>query len=376
MWQRIKHILIKEFIQMFRDPRMRVVMFVSPLFQVLLMSFAVSTDVKKVPTAVYDLDNTAESRRLIRDFTYSKYFAAKEYIATDEEQRSVIDHSAVNTVIRIPRGFSQDIAAGRTASVQLIVDGTDSNTTAIILHYAGRIVEGYSLAITRKRFGGFLTSAGNIPQVELRSRAWFNENLESNIFYVPGVVAMVVLIVTFILTAMTIVKEKEAGTIEQLVVSPIRPIELILGKLIPYAVVGIIDVFLITFVAVVALHVPVRGNLFLLFIASCLFLLTTLGLGLFVSTRSKTQQEALMMMFFIAQPMFLLSGFVFPVAAMPRVVQFLTVINPLKYFLVIIRGIFLKGSGVIVLWPHMLALLIIGVIIVTISALQFRKRLG
>jgi ABC-2 type transport system permease protein len=373
MWQRIKHIMIKEFIQMFRDPRMKVVMFISPLFQIILMSFAVSTDVKKVPTAVYDLDNSAESRRLIQDFSFSKYFIIKDYIVSESAQRELIDRSVVSTVLRIPRGFSQDLAAGRTASVQLILDGTDSNAASIILQYANRIIQTFSLRIAQRRFGVLLSG---VPQVELRRRAWFNENLESRNFYVPGVIGLVVLVVTFILTAMTIVKEKETGTIEQLIVSPIRPTELILGKLIPYGAVGIIDVFLITLLAVILFGVPIRGNLFLLFIASILFLLTTLGLGLFISTRSRTQQEALLSMFFFAQPMVLLSGFVFPVAAMPKVVQLLNMINPLKYFLVIIRGIFLKGSGIAVLWPHMLALLIIGTSIVSLSALQFKKKLG
>jgi len=376
MWERIKHIIIKEFIQMFRDPKMRVVMFVSPLVQVVLMSFAVSTDVKKVPAAVYDQDNSKESRQLIRDFEGSRYFVIRAHIDDDAEQKMLIDTSTVKAVIRIQHGFSKDVLSKQAASVQLIVDGTDSNTAAIILQYASRIAEQYSQRIRQLPPQILLSSSGRSGGVDLRSRAWFNENLESRNFFVPGVIALVVLVVTLILSAMTIVKEKELGTIEQLMVSPLRPMELIIGKLVPYGVVGMVDIFLITLLSVAVFHVPLRGSLFLMFVSSCLFLLTTLGLGLFISTCSNTQQEALMSMFFIAQPMVLLSGFVFPVANMPGAVQLLTVINPLKYFLVIVRGIFLKNSGVDVLWPQMLALFILGTGIIILSAMQFRKRLG
>ena len=364
MWERIKTIIIKEFIQTTRDPRMRLVMFVMPVVQLIIFSLAVSTDVKKIPTAVYDLDNTPESRQLVRDFTSSNYFQAKYYISNDIDQRDLIDKSEVNTVLRLNRGFSQDLAASRGAKVQLIVDGTDSNTAINILQYANRIVERYGTKYVN-------SSAG--PKVELRSRSWFNENLESRNYYIPGVVGMVVMLVTLLLTAMAIVKEKEIGTIEQLIVSPIRPFELILGKLIPFAIVGIIDVLLISIVAVFLLKIPIRGNFLLLLAGSCLFILNTLGLGLLISVLSRTQQEALMSMFMVAQPMVLLSGFIFPIANMPQVVRIATLANPLRYYLVIIRGIFLKGSGLAILWPQMLALLAIGAAILTLSSLGFRK---
>lgn len=376
MWERIKHIIIKEFIQMLRDPKMRVVMFVSPLFQVVLMSFAVTTDVKKIPTAVYDQDRSKESRQLIRDFEGSRYFRVRANIDDDREQKKLIDMSMVKAVIRIPHGFSGDVLSGRTASVQLIVDGTDSNTAAIILQYASRIAERYSRRTRQTPPRPRLSVSAGAGGVDLRSRAWFNENLDSRNFFVPGVIALVVLVVTLILSAMTIVKEKELGTIEQLMVSPLRPMELIVGKLIPYGVVGMVDIVLITLLSVLAFHVPLRGNLFLFFISSCLFLLTTLGLGLFISTCSNTQQEALMSMFFVAQPMVLLSGFVFPIANMPGPVRLLTAVNPLKYFLIIIRGVFLKGSGIDILWPQMAALLAIGASIVLLSAALFRRRVG
>jgi len=376
MWERIKTIVVKEFIQALRDPKMRMVMFVTPVIQLMVMSFAVSTDVKRIPTAIYDLDNSKESRELIREFTSSNYFIPKFYITKDVDEKVLVDKSLANTVIRINHGFAQDLYAGRRAYVQLIVDGTDSNTAMNILRYADRIIGRYSSRIEGARLQVLLNGAGLLPRVELRSRSWFNENLESRNFYIPGVVGMVVMLVTLLLTAMAIVKEKEVGTIEQLIVSPVRSFELILGKLIPFAVVGIIDVVIISLVAFLVLKVPLRGSFLLLLLGSFLFMINTLGLGLFISARARTQQEALMSMFMVAQPMMLLSGFVFPVANMPKVVQFATFVNPLRHYLVIIRGIFLKGSDFSVLWPQMLTLLLIGVLIFTLSSLGFRKTLG
>ncbi|HNX80537.1 MAG TPA: ABC transporter permease [Candidatus Omnitrophota bacterium] len=376
MWERIKTIVVKEFIQAMRDPRMRVVMFVMPAIQLFIFSFAVSTDVKKIPTAIYDLDNTQESRRLTQEFTYSKYFVPKYYIADDRSQRQLLDTSLVSTVIRFNRGFGKDLESGKTASVQLIVDGTDSNTAMNIVQYAGRIVEQYSSGLASSGVRVMLSPALAVPQVELRNRSWFNENLESRNYYIPGVIAMVIMLGTLLLTAMAIVKEKEIGTIEQLIVSPISSFELILGKFIPFAAVGIIDLCIVTTVAVFVLGITVKGDLLLLFIGSCLFILNTLGLGLFISVRARTQQEALMSLFMVAQPMVLLSGFVFPIANMPWIIQLSTFVNPLRYYLVIIRGIFLKASGFDVLWPQMAALLVIGISIVTMSSLFFHKRLG
>ena len=376
MFGRIRHMVIKEFRQMLRDPKMKFVLFVGPIFQVLILANAVSTDVKKVPMAVYDLDNTPQSRQLIRDFSDSQYFVIKQHIQTDVQQQFLIDKFEVSVVLRMNRGFAQDIHKNNTAQVQFIVDGTDSNTAGIVLNYASRIVERYAEKTNQSRIEMLQRKTGGTAQIDLRSRAWFNENLESRMYYVPGVVAMVVMIVTFLLTAMSIVREKEIGTMEQLVVSPLRPLELVIGKLIPFGIVGIIDVFLVTCVAVIAFDVPIRGSLVLLFICSCLFLMSTLGLGLFISSISSTQQEAVMSMFFVVQPMVLLSGFIFPIANMPRVVQVITLLDPLRYYLVTIRGIFLKGSGIEVLWPQMLALLILGSAIILLSTLQFRKTLG
>ncbi|MDD5729840.1 MAG: ABC transporter permease [Candidatus Omnitrophica bacterium] len=358
MFERLKCILVKEFLQMLRDPRMKMVILVAPVVQVMVFGYAVTTDVKNIPIAVYDLDNSSESRGLVREFTYSRYFSAKTYISAEDAQKKALDRSEVNAVIRINRGFSRDINSGRAARFQLIVDGTDSNTASVILSYAKNIIEPYSSGI------------------ELRTRAWFNENLESRNFYLPGVIALIVTIITLLLTSMAIVREKEIGTIEQLMVSPIRPFELILGKLLPFAIIGLIDAFLVTAVGVLWFKVPIRGDLLLLFGAIALYLLTTLGTGLFISTLANTQQEALMSSFFFYFPAVLLSGFMFPIANMPRLIQIITYINPMRYFLVILRGVFLKGSGFQILWPQMAALLIIGVAVITMSSLSFKKKIG
>ncbi len=372
MFDRIKYILIKEFIQIFRDPRMKAVIFIMPIIQVMIFGYAVTTDVKNIPTAIYDLDKSPQSRSLIREFSYSRYFNIKRNISTDREQETLIDKSVVNTVIRINRGFAQDISSGRTAQVQLIVDGTDSNTAAIILNYANQIIERYSSKIFNEHSGIVLS---NVARIELKHRAWFNENLESRNFYVPGVIALIVMLITLLLTSMAIVREKEIGTIEQLMVSPIRPFELILGKLTPFALIGLADAVLVTLVGVLWFKVPIQGNMLLLLGSTCLYLLTTLGIGLFISTVASTQQEAMMSTFFFYFPAVLLSGFMFPIANMPKIIQYITYLNPLRYFLVILRGIFLKGSGVDVLWPQMLILSVMGIGILLLSSMRFQKRL-
>ncbi len=375
MFERVKHILIKEFIQIFRDPRMKAVIFIMPIIQVMVFGYAVTTDVSNISIAVYDLDKTAQSRALIRAFSYSRYFSIKADISSQQEQQMVIDKSIVSAVIRINRGFARDINSSHTAKIQMIVDGTDSNTAAIILSYANQIIEKYSMKLA-KNLRISLNTVLVSPKVALRTRAWFNEELKSRNFYVPGVIALIVMVITLLLTSMAIVREKEIGTIEQLIVSPIRSFELILGKLIPFSIIGLLDAIIVTVVGIFWFDVPIKGSMCLLLVSTCLYLLTTLGIGLFISTIASTQQEAMMSTFFFYFPAVLLSGFMFPIANMPKLIQYITYLNPLRYFLVILRGIFLKGSGVDVLWPQMLALLFMGVGILFLSSLRFQKRLG
>jgi len=382
MWQRLKSMLIKEFIQAFRNPRMRLVLFLPPLVQLLIFGYAANTDIRNISLGVYDLDNTPESREMTEHFASSGYFRIVERPKSPLEIRRRIDEGKISAALQINGGFARQLRTRQGTTVQVIVDGTDSNTASVVMAYAQRIVAEYSRQILVQR----IFSLPNIPDemkrpffvkggIEVESRAFFNPNLESRNFYVPGIMAFLIMLVTLLLTCMAIVREREIGTMEQLIVSPIRPFELILGKTIPFAIIGYIDVLIVTLVGVFWFEVPIRGSILLLLAATTIYLLSSLGIGLFISTISHTQQQAMMTMFFFFVPAILLSGFVFPIANMPPIVQYLTYANPLRYFLVIIRGIFLKGSGFDILWPQMLALAILGGIVFTFSSLRFRKRM-
>jgi ABC-2 type transport system permease protein len=376
MWERIKQILIKEFIQILRDPRSRAIIFVMPVFQVIIFGYAVTTDVKNVSLAVYDQDNSIHSREVMARFVESGYFHIDTFVEREEQVRELMDRGHVQVLLRFNKGFGQDLTSGRKALLQMILDGTDSNTAAIVLGYSNKIVSLYSREIlvqwsSRLQGGGPLFS-----QINLESRAWFNENLESRNFYVPGVIALLVMLITLLLTSMAVVREKEIGTMEQIMVTPITPREFILGKTVPFILISFIDVLLISLVGVFWFDVPIRGNLFLLFLATGFYIMSTLGVGLLISTISRTQQQAMMSAFFFVFPAMLLSGFIFPIANMPEPVQWLTYINPLRYFLVIIRGIFLKGIGVDILWPHMAVLLVIGLIVLWVASKRFKKTMS
>ncbi|MDP3089863.1 MAG: ABC transporter permease [Nitrospira sp.] len=373
MFERITHMLIKEFIQILRDPRMRTVIFVMPLVQTLVFGYAVTTDVTHIPTAIFDLDNSRASRELTARFTGSGYFDVVKYVDREEEGRHLVDRGLVKAVLRMNKGFGDDLRAGRTAAVQIIVDGTDSNTAGIVLNYAGQIAGRFGETVLLTRFVRATGQPASPARVALETRAWFNENLESRNFYVPGVIVLIVTLVTLMLSSMAVVREKEIGTIEQIMVTPIRQSEFILGKMLPFALIGFADVVLVTVIAAYWFNVPIRGSLLLLFGATSLYLMSTLGIGLLISTISRTQQQAMMSAFFYYFPAMLLSGFVFPIANMPEPVQWLTYLNPLRYFLVIIRGIFLKGVGPDILWPQMLALLILGIATLWVAARRFRK---
>ncbi|MCX5711983.1 MAG: ABC transporter permease, partial [Candidatus Omnitrophica bacterium] len=294
---------------------------------------------------------------------------------TEEEQNDLLNRGKVNVVIHVDRGFSRNLFAGNDANIQLAYDGSDSNTAMIVMGYANTIVQNYQYNLLRNEVDakGWLSTA---PSVDLRDRAWFNGNLISRNYYLPGVIATIVTMMSLLLTAMAIVKEKEIGTMEQLIVSPLRPIELILGKLLPFAIIALIQITLITVLGVLWFHVPLRGNLLLLLFSTCIYLFTTLGIGLFISTVSATQQEAMMSVFLFYMPTVLLSGFAYPIANMPKVIQWFTFFNSLRYFMVVIRSIFLKGVGLEVLWAQLVPLFIMGVIVIAFSALRFRKSLA
>jgi len=368
--------LVKEFIQVFRDPKMKAVIFLMPVIQLLVFGYAVTTDVKHVRTAVYDLDNSVASRELVARFVGSGYFDVVEYVGSDRRLRDLLDRAEVQAVLKFHPGFADRLRTERTAPVQIIVDGTDSNTAGIVLDYSAKIAGEVSEKILMDRFARLRGAARQPGRVHLETRAWFNENLESRNFYVPGVIAIIVMLITLMLTSMAVVREKEIGTMEQIMVTPIRPVEFILGKTVPFALIGFADVLLITVVGVLWFEVPIRGSLLLLFGATALYLMTTLGVGLLISTVSQTQQQAMMSTFFFYFPAVLLSGFMFPIANMPRIIQWLTYLNPLRYFLIIIRGIFLKGVGPDVLWPQMAALVLMGVAALWLASRRFNKTLA
>ncbi len=375
MFTRIKAVLIKEFKQIFRDPRMKTIIFVSPLIQVIIFGYAANKDINYIPLAIYDKDNTKESRDFIRDFTYSKYFIPKISIYSDKEQNWLLNKGVASAVLRIDRGFGRNLEARKEACAQFALDGSDSNTAQIILGYAGTIMGAYQYDRI-KTMALETGKAINIPFIDLRDRAWFNENLISRNYYIPGVIAMIVTIMSLLLSSMAIVREKEIGTMEQLIVSPLRPIELIAGKLIPFAVIALVQITLITLLGVIWFKIPLRGNLLLLLFSTIVYLMTTLGAGLFISTLASTQQEAMMSVFLFYTPVALLSGFAYPIQNMPQFIQILTFVNPLRYFMVITRGIFLKGVGIDMLWDQILPLFIMGVIVIVLSAGRFRRSLG
>ena len=376
MLERLYHMLVKEFIQVLRNPRMRAVIFIVPVVQVLIIGYAVNTDVRHVPLAVYDLDRTPSSRDLITRFEGSGCFDVVRRLSSEQEIQAVLDSGVAKAVLRFNRGFSEDLKGGRTASVQLLLDGSDSNTASVVLSDASHIAADFNRAMLQERFARTMGLRLEAEPVTLVSRAWFNPNLDSRNFFVPGVLAMLVAVVSIILSAMAIVREREIGTMEQIMVTPIGRLEFILGKTIPFALIGFVDVALITLVAVFWFRVPLLGNPLMLLLGTGLYLLSTLGVGLFISTVSATQQQAMMTAFFFMLPAFMLSGFVYPIANMPEVVQWLTYLNPLRYYLVIIRGVFLKGLGLSVLWPHLLALAVLGTIMLSLAAGRFRKTMA
>jgi ABC-2 type transport system permease protein len=382
MWERVFVILRKELIQALREPRMRVLLFVPPIVQLIVFGFAVNLDVDHARIAWMDMDRTPESRSLRDRFTGSGRFEIVSAPDSEEAVQRTLDRGEAQAVVRILPGFARDTARGRSTEVQILIDGTNSNTASLVASYAGEIVAEYSVdlmegqqrvkVLTRSP-GGPVTMAA--PQVTARSRVWFNPDLYSRNYFVPGVIANIIMMVTLMLTALSIVREKEIGTMEQLMVTPVRPIELMLGKTLPFAIVGLLDVTLVTVVALLVFHIPLHGSFLLLLFCAVLFLMTSLGAGLFLSTISQTQQQAMMGSFFFSTPAFMLSGFAFPIRNMPVAVQYLTYLNPIRYFIEIVRGIFLKGAGVDVLWPQMAAMAVYGITVLGLSAMRFQKKL-
>jgi ABC-2 type transport system permease protein len=375
MLQRLYRMLIKEFLQMLRDPRMRVVIFGIPVIQMTIMAFALTTDVTNIRMAVLDMDKTPASRELISAFTASNYFQISASLLSQNEITPLLDRSEVRAVLQIPAGFSKDILTENTAGVQLITDGTDSNSTSIVLGYAGFIVSDYNDKMLAKRLArkGIITPP---LQIETESRAWYNVNQESRYYYVPSLIATMLYIFSLLLTSIGIVREKEIGTIEQVMVTPIRGIEFILGKTIPYMITGYISMSFMLVVAYFVFGVHVRGSLPLLYGLTGIYLAGNMGIALIISGGASTQQQALLTSFLILMPSVMLSGFMFPISNMPDPVRYATFINPMRWYLEILRGIVMKDVGILALWPAIVAQSILSVTFLAIAIGRFKKTLS
>ncbi len=376
MWRRIRHLIIKEFIQALRDPRLRLFVILPPIIQLIIYGYAINFDLKHITTAIFDQDRTPVSRDLIRRFAATDYFDLRWQVNREGEIRDLMDRNRITVALRIPPDFTEDLRAGRTASLQLIVDGTDSNTALVVSRYANTILASYAQGVLNQHLQQMGLGESLALPVAIEPRAWFNVNLISRFTYVPGVIAMVIMLVTLMLTALSVVREKELGTMEQILVSPLRPLEFMLGKTIPFVLISLVDVVLVTLVALFWFGVPFRGHPLVLLAGVIFFLFNSVGLGLFISTLSRTQQQAMMAGVFLFTPALLLSGLVFPIPNMPVAVQYFTYLNPLRYFIIIIQDVFLKGVGLKVLWPQLVGLALLGTALLTLSVLRFRERLG
>ncbi len=373
---RIAHIVRKEFIQLRRDPKLVPILFLAPLIQLLLLGYAANLDVRDIPTVVCDQDGSAESRALISRFMNSGYFAPAGRVAATREIDLLLEKGEAAVAVIVPRGFANDLAAGRPATVGVIVDGSESQSATIgastvSLIVSTRAQELAAGALDRLRAVG-IRPVRLAPEV----RVWYNPELRSRNFMVPGILGLLLMVMTMMLTSMAIVREKETGTMEQLVVTPIRPFELIAGKLLPFLIIGVVNVLMIVGLIFLMFRIPMRGSLLLLFGLSLVYMLTTLGLGLFISTVSANQQQAMLTAVFFMMPMMMFSGFAFPIENMPKIIQAVTYVIPLRYYFVIVRGIYLKGVGVHELWAQGLAMLAFGAAILTLSVLRFRKKVG
>jgi ABC-2 type transport system permease protein len=368
--QRLRFLVRKEFQELRRNPRLFGLVVVAPIIQLTMLGYAATTDVRDVPVVVADGDRSAGSRELIRRFDASPNFSIVRTVTTTGEIEPLLESGSAWLALSIPVGYGAQIARQRPAVVQVIADGSDSNSTGVALGYATSLIGTYAQELAAE--GARMGPAGGI---DARIRIWYNPQLESRHFMIPGVLALVLLVVTANLAAMAIVREKELGTLEQLNVTPLRRWELIVGKLLPYGAIGMVDVLLVVAVAVFWFEIPLRGSFLLLLVLSLLYVLCTLSLGLFISTISHTQQQAMMTAtFFFLIPMIYLSGFIFPIENMPAIIRPFTYLIPLRYFLVIVRGIFLKGIGLDLLWPQAAALAAWGMVVLSLAVARSRKR--
>ena len=376
MLARLKQMLIKEFIQVFRDKRTRFVLIAPPIIQMLVFGYAATFEIHHVPTVVLDLDHSQESRELISRFTSSPYFDVQRQLTDYRQLGDLIDQGKATVGLEINAGFAQNLRKGQTAPLQVIVDATNSNTALIASGYITQIALGFAQDYQKDRIYRISPQMlEEIPSVQLEPRPWYNPDLRSRWFFVPGVIGSLTLVLVVVLTAFAVVREREIGTLEQIMVTPIRPAEFILGKTLPSFLIGLFDVSLIGTVGTLWFQVPFRGQILVLFAGAVLFLLCMLGVGLLISTVSSTQQQAMVTAFFFIMPAITFSGFGFPISTMSQWLQYLTYLSPLRYFLVVLRGTYLKGVGMEILWPQMFAMAALGISLLTIAVLRFHKAL-
>jgi ABC-2 type transport system permease protein len=375
----LKSFIAKEFRQILRDNRMKMMLFGAPVLMLVIFGYAVNTDVVNIRMAVLDSSRSSESRSFVEKFTSSGYFLYTAAVESPDNGAELLDRGEVDIFINIPYNFAENLKRGKQSQVQIIVDGSDSSRSSVILAYISQITSDYSgrfledkvMISMRNRGTGVAISAGGVV---LEERSLFNPELKSRNFFLPGVLGLLVALITIMMTSMSVVKERESGTIEQIIVSPVKPAEFVAGKTLPFAIVGFIDIIVITFVTIVWFRVPFNGSFLLLILCGGFYIICTLGVGLYISTISQTQQQAMLSTFLFFIPSIILSGFIFPIYAMPLFFRLITLINPMRYFIELIRAIFLKGIGVTLIWESMLALGILSVILLALSVRRVNRR--
>jgi len=370
-WLRIREFVRKEFIQLFRDKKNRPLLIIAPLVQLIVFGYVVTTDVRNIRIGFLDQSMTRESRMLVDALDANTTFRILHYVHNPKYLEELILARKIDIAVKVGPDFSSKIRKGQTAEIQIIADGSMSNMASVRIAYASLVINQFNQRLIKELYPQKIVYG----KVDARIRTWYNPNLYSQNFYVPGIVAFLIMLTTLLFTSMAVIKEREAGTMEQLIVTPIKPSELILGKTIPYIIIALAQMAGVSIFAIFWFTIPFNGSVPLIFIGALLFIMSTLGLGLFISTISTTQQQAMMTTFFFILPLFMFSGFVFPIENMPEIIQWLTYLNPLRYFLIIIRGIFLKGVGLTILWPQFAALMLLGAIVFAGSIKRFRKRL-
>jgi ABC-2 type transport system permease protein len=365
----------KELMHVRRDPRLIASIFLIPLIQLLLFSYALSFDIKNIPTIVYDNDNSQLSKKLVSTYQNSTFFNVVEYADNPKEIDEAIDHNVAKVSINIPPGFSKKIARGEKVAVQVLVDGSEPNASLVASGYISAITQQFSSRIVIDTLNRFGLSQKSASLIEIRSRLWYNPNRKSVNFMIPGIIVLIMTNITITQTALALVREKDHGTIEQLIVSPLKTGELMIGKVLPFIFIVTLDVFIISVVGIFGFGVPFRGSILLMALSSGLFVLSGLGLGLLISAVSNSMETANQLGFFVALlPAFMLSGFMWPLENIPVVLQYFSRVFPPRYFVSILRGIFLKGSGLDILWPNILALFVISFISISLATLIFKLK--